>query len=65
MSFPKQVYALYRGDTYVTSGTADEIAEELGIDRKTVLFYSTPAYKKRIKHKGYQLINLKGTDDDE
>lgn len=49
----------------MTSGTADEIAEELGIDRKTVLFYSTPAYKKRIKHKGYQLINLKGIDDDE
>lgn len=30
MSFPKQVYALYKGDTYVTSGTADEIAEEWG-----------------------------------
>jgi hypothetical protein len=56
---------LFTRATYVTSGTADEIAEELGIDRKTVLFYSTPAYKKRIKHKGYQLINLKGIDDDE
>ena len=36
-------YALYKGEHILAVGTADEIAEELGISRKTVWFYGTPS----------------------
>ena len=43
----KNVYALYRGDEMLGMGTADELAEKLGIKRETVLWLSTPAAHRR------------------
>ena len=41
------VYALYKGDTFIATGTLDEIANVTGLNKKTVLFYKSPTYKKR------------------
>ena len=57
-------YALYQGDKIKSIGTLDEIQEETGLRRKTLFFYKTPAYKKRIKELNYrtytELIELEG-----
>lgn len=46
-------YAVYRGDKFITVGTAKECAEELGIKVSTILYKSRPTYKRRIaKAKG-------------
>lgn len=42
------VYALYKGDDFLMIGTADEIAQKEGVKRKTVLYWASPAYKKKI-----------------
>ena len=45
----KKEYAVYRGDTLVAVGTSKEVAEQMGIKQKTLWWYTTPAYKKRVK----------------
>lgn len=42
-------YALYKGDELLSIGTISEIAEEQNIKERTVKFYKTPIYEKRIK----------------
>lgn len=44
-------YALYRGDELLGMGTAEELAEKLGIKRDTVLWLSTPAAHRRANDK--------------
>ncbi|MBC1290524.1 hypothetical protein [Listeria booriae] len=52
-------YALYRGDTLLKIGTADELATFKQVKRKTILFYATPAYRKRtVDNKALRLIRL-------
>lgn len=36
-------YGLYRGDTLLKIGTADELAEYKQVKRKMILFYATPS----------------------
>ena len=43
-------YALYRGDKFLFLGTRKEVAEYMGIRHKSVTFYGTPTYLKRIKN---------------
>lgn len=52
------IYALYKGEEFITEGTIKEIAKHQGIKPKSVEFYARPAYKRRIKNKNksYQLI---------
>lgn len=45
-------YALYKGETLLSIGTAQEIAKEMNVKEETVLFYNKPAYKKRVNEKG-------------
>lgn len=40
-------YALYRGDEFVDVGTADELAERMGVKAETVLFYASPSWRRR------------------
>lgn len=55
----RKEYALYKGEECLAIGTVDQIAEKLNIKRKTIYFYSMPAYKKRCKgHNHKILINL-------
>lgn len=46
MRKPK-IYAVYKGDTYLTQGTRKEIADYLGIKTRTLDFYASNTYKKR------------------
>lgn len=49
MATMKKQYAVYRGDDLLAIGTAEEIAEKLGIKKETVYFYASPTHKKRGK----------------
>jgi hypothetical protein len=45
----RQEYALYKGDEFIDLGTIKELAERLGVNPKTILYYQTPAYKSKSK----------------
>ena len=42
-------YAIYKGDQFITLGTAEECAKELNVSPETIRFISSNAYKKRSK----------------
>lgn len=42
-----KIYSLYKGEREIAFGTIEEIANKLGIKKKSVLFYQTPTYAKR------------------
>lgn len=41
-------YAVYKGDKFLTIGTAEELSKELGVKQETIRFYATPSYHKRV-----------------
>lgn len=43
----KRYYSLYKGDEELAFGTIEEIAKKLGVQKRTIYFYTTPTYKKR------------------
>lgn len=45
-------YALYKGDELLTIGTAEEIARERGVLKRTIYHYSTPSYQHNPRKKG-------------
>ena len=42
-------YAVYKGDDYLGSGTAKELADKFDVDIKTIYWWSTPTSIKRGK----------------
>ena len=57
MRIMKNEYALYKGDDLLSVGTIREIAEEMGIEEKTIRFYGNPTYlKRRKKGKNYRYL---------
>lgn len=56
----ENIFAAYKGEDYITSGTVKEIAEELGIKENTVMFYSSPAHEKRSRNakKPWKIIKI-------
>ena len=50
----RQIYAVYRDDVNVADGTAEELAQKLGVKPKTIRKWATPSYHKR--NKGQRLI---------
>lgn len=42
-------YTVYKGDRIVCEGTARECAEALGVKEGTILFYASPAWKRRAE----------------
>ena len=44
-----KIYALYKGETLMASGTMLQIAYKTGVKLRTIQFYKTPTYKKRRK----------------
>lgn len=42
-------YALYKGDQFIMIGTAEELAKAENVKPKTISFWNSPAYKRRIK----------------
>lgn len=50
----KNIYALYKGEKFITEGTKQEIAEYIGVKVNTISFLATNVYLKRMtasKHK--------------
>lgn len=46
-------YALYKGEEVLAIGTIKDIAENQGVDERTIRFYATGTYKRRLeKRKG-------------
>jgi hypothetical protein len=44
-----KVYAIYKGEECLGIGTIKELADQFNISQKTICFYRTPTYKKRVK----------------
>lgn len=42
-------YALYKGEKCLGIGSIRELAEQFNVQEKTIKFYLTPTYKKRVK----------------
>lgn len=51
-----KIYSLYKGEKEIAFGTIEEIANKLGIKKKSVLFYQTPTYAKRGTGKNKKLL---------
>lgn len=43
------IYAVYKGDEFITEGTREEICEKLQIKKRTFYFYRYKAYQRRGK----------------
>ncbi len=52
------IYAVYKGEENICDGTLQEIAERLHTKIRTVQFYASPTYKKRIKSDGLCVIKI-------
>ena len=46
----KKEYALYKGDSFITMGTIEEIAKKLNRSFRTIYYYTTSQYKLRCKN---------------
>lgn len=51
-------YALYKDDELLALGTMKEIAKQMGVKYRTIMYYKTPSQKKRTKGKGRILIPI-------
>ena len=45
----KTIYAVYHGDEFVDLGTLDYLSKKFNVKKKSIAFYCSPAYKKRLK----------------
>ena len=44
-----KIYAMYKGDKLLATGTLYQLAKELKIEIQTLRFYLTPTYRKRFE----------------
>ena len=51
-------YALYKGDELLAIGTVKEIADQIGVTKKTAFHYGTPTYQKRTSDNARRLVRL-------
>lgn len=51
-------YAIYKGEEIMAMGTIQEIANELKINKKSVMFYGTNTYKERTSESARRLVCL-------
>ncbi len=52
------IYALYRGDTFIDLGTKQYLANLLNVSINTISFYMSNAYRKRTNDSGYIVIKI-------
>ncbi|MCU4771014.1 hypothetical protein OCF65_20815 [Bacillus toyonensis] len=59
-------YAIYKGESLICTGTVQECAQHLGVIPKTILFYKTPAYRKRVasRKKARNYLTVTALDED-
>lgn len=58
-------FAVYRGDDFITLGTANECAKQLGVTAQSIKFYASPTYKNRNKDGGNSLVVIRLEDEEE
>ena len=66
LSRKRAIYAVYKGDKYITEGTSQEICKELGIKINTFYYCRSKQWQKRFK-KGNNhriIIKLDNIDDE-
>ena len=67
MSHEKREVSVYRGDDIVASGTYEECGKQLGIQARTIQWYTTPTYQRRLakrkRDNGKRLAVVKLNDD--
>jgi hypothetical protein len=52
MSYKRNaIYAVYKGDDLLATGTAQECAEELGVTQEYIHYMVTPIGKKRLANR--------------
>ena len=49
-----KIYALYKGDEYITDGTLEEIARKTGKTYNTLKWMTYPSYKKRLQERSHR-----------
>ena len=59
------VFALYRGDTFVDVGTLDELAARTGIKKDSLRFYATSVHRRRMKNPDKCLVCVRLEEDDD
>ena len=42
-------YAVYKGDQFIDLGTVDYLANKFGVPRKTIWYWTAPAYWRKTK----------------
>lgn len=47
MEMKKNEYALYKGDELLDMGTLEYLSKKFNVKKKSLLFYQSPAYKRR------------------
>ena len=50
-------YAVYKGDKFIDQGTADYLADRLGVKRATIIWLQSPTNLKRDK--GNRMVAVK------
>lgn len=61
----KQEYAVYKGEDFLCSGTAEECANVLNISPRTILFYQYPSYQRRAKNAANRRVTILLDQEDE
>lgn len=63
-----KLYAAYKGDDFLAIGTLKELADRLSVRKETIIYYATPAYRKRVlesKNPNDRMIVIRVEGDDE
>jgi hypothetical protein len=55
-------YALYKNDLLLDIGTIPHLSAKFRIKERSVRFYATPSYQKRVK-KGLCLVKIESEDE--
>lgn len=53
-----KIYAVYKKDQYVTSGTVEELADYLNVKRHTVTFYLSNVHLRRTSENAIRLVEV-------
>lgn len=60
----KRIYALYKGDKWITDGTRKEIAEFIGVKPRTITYYMSNVHAKRGKSENRPKVIFIGYDEE-
>lgn len=63
MAMKEKVYAIYKGDTYITAGTKREIAKDLGWKIESVRRMCAPSWFKTKKDSNKAMVAYPLEDD--